>query len=733
MKNFLLIAVVCCITQLTFAQRSIDLYWDSSYSMKDRNLQNELVYLNNYFKKHTDTNVNLIMFSNEVILEEKFLVKNGNWSSLKRELDNTIYDGATNYNISKSLDVDEILLFTDGNENLNSLSSPRDIPIKIISTSVYTNTSKLKLVSDLASGSFVYLNVDISGNSKTEKTEQMLTDVNNGLVTGTITGIEGVLGNVSVINKNSNKGVATHSNGDYSIKADEGDLLVYTFLGKKTISVRVNKANIINVFMPDIEQNLDEVVVTSKINDSNQDVEMVNVGNRKVDKRSIGYSVETISEEEVSDLDTNLSGAVKGQFTNMELPNDTYDRVDISQFLGRGKNMTILLNQFGLVVMDGMPLGQSGSEFGALKFGQDDIINPDLIESVTYLKGLAATNKYGTLGRNGVLLITTKSATSGKPIKNKDIVLGTTATYSGNAEMISELPNTEYINALKKAKSIDEAFDIYLVQRAKNTNNPTFFLDAFEYFKGWNNELVSNRVLSNIYEIAYDDVVVLRALYYKQHEIKDYPAAVRTLERIAKLKPKDSQSYRNLALAYNYNGQYDKALKLYDNIDKNIGVGNINILGLSKTIINETKNLIALHGDKLNTNGLNPKFLRPINYKSRIVFEWNDLDAEFDLNIINPQNRFFTWSHTRAENSQRIAQQKELGYGLEEFYLTSSDVGEWIFNMKYYGTNAKEKLPTYIKITVYKNFGSPNQTKKISVVRLEKKNIEETVSKLVVN
>jgi hypothetical protein len=71
---------------------------------------------------------------------------------------------------------------------------------------------------------------------------------------------------------------------------------------------------------------------------------------------------------------------------------------------------------------------------------------------------------------------------------------------------------------------------------------------------------------------------------------------------------------------------------------------------------------------------------------------------------------------------------------LEEFYLTSSDIGEWIFNMKYYGTtNTKDKLPTYIKITVYKNFGSPNQTKKISVVRLEKINVEETVSKLVVN
>jgi tetratricopeptide (TPR) repeat protein len=484
--------------------------------------------------------------------------------------------------------------------------------------------------------------------------------------------------------------------------------------------------------MPDVEQDLDEVVVTTRKAETEE--ELVNVGNQVVDKKSIGYSVESISSEDISDLDTNLAGAVKGQFSNFELPNSTLDRVDISQFLGRGKNMSILLNQYGLIVMDGMPLGQSDSgTFGGIKYAQDDIINPDMIESITYLKGLAATNKYGTLGRNGVLLITTKNATAGKATNKKEIQLGTTETYTGNAEMISDLPNTPYINALKAAKSIDEAFNIYLVQRKKYGDKASFFLDAYDYFKGWNNEVVSNRILSNVLEIAYDNDVVLKALHYKQQENGDYAAAVKTLEHLVKLKPKDSQSYRNLALGYVYNGQYAEALKLYNNIDKKIGVGGISTLGIEKTITNETKNLIALHGEKLNTNGVNPKFLKPIKYKSRIVFEWSDLDAEFDLNIINPQNRFFTWSHTRAENSQRIAQQKELGYGLEEFYLTSSDVGEWIFNMKYYGTNAKEKLPTYIKITVYKNFGSPDQTKKISVVRLEKTNIEETVSKLMVH
>jgi tetratricopeptide (TPR) repeat protein len=731
MKNLLLVVVASLMMLTTYAQRNIDLYWDASYSMKDRNLQNELVYLSNYFKKYPNTNVNLIEFSNEVLLKETFQVKDGHWPKLKKELEQTIYDGATEYNIENNPNVDEILLFTDGNENLNELSAPINIPIRIVSTSVNTNTSKLKLVADLASGSFAYLNNDLSNTVKNERTEQLSNGMVDGFVTGNITGLEGGLGNVSIINKNSDQGTASHSSGDYKIKADEGDLLVYTFLGKKTITVRVTKANIINVFMPDIDQNLDEVVLTSK--KTEEKAELVNVGNKKVDKKTLGYDVETITDKDVSELDTNLSGAAKGQFTNFELPNDTYDRVDVSQFLGRGKNMSILLNQYGLIVMDGMPLGQSDSGFGGIKYAQDDIINPDMIESITYLKGLAATNKYGTLGRNGVLLITTKNAIAGKATAKKDIALGTTATYTGNAKMIGKLPNTPYINALKNSKTVDDAFDTYLLQRKKYGKKASFFLDVFDYFKGWNNKMLSNRILSNVYEVAFEDDVALKALYYKQQEIGDYAAAVKTLQHIKALQPNASQSYRNLALAYTFNGQYDDALKLYNNIDKKIGVGNISTLGINKTITNEAKNLIALHGDKLNTNGINPKYLKNIKYKSRIVFEWNDLNAEFDMNIINPQNRFFTWSHTRAENSQRIAQQKELGYGLEEFYLTSSDVGEWVFNMKYYGNNAKEKLPTYIKITVYNNFGSPNQTKKISVVRLEKTNVEETVCKLVVN
>jgi len=728
MKSIIvLLSFWLCIQGIT-AQKQTAVYWDTSYSMKDRKIDRELQYLNNYFKKHQDVNVTLVMFSNDIILKEVYIIKFGDWTNLRQELQNTIYDGATSFSNLFKDDYDESFLFSDGIENLDKFKPPTNKPFHIISTLPSSNSVNLKLAADLSSGSYVYLNSDLKKPDKTEKVEQLFSDESEGFVTGIISGFEGPLHNVNVINKNTNQGVASLTNGNYKIKANDGDILVFTYLGKKTVNIRVSKADVINITLGDIGENLDEVIITAQV----EKEELINTGNTKIDKKRLGYSIESIGSNEISSLDIDVKQAVKGQFAGIQIANNTAQaRSDLSQFLGRGKNMSILGNQYGLIVLDGVPLAQSQSGGG---FTNDtSFINPDIIEDITYLKGLAATNKYGTRGRNGVLLITTKNATGGKVTTKKQINLGTTATYGGNAQLISELPDVSYIKALKTSKTIDEAFQNYLLQREKHGKKPEFYLDAYDYFKGWNNELLSKRVLSNVYEIAFDDVKALRALSYKQQANKNYKDAVVTLNRVLRLEPKQSQSYRDLALVKNYAGNYKESLKIYDNIDKNRGVGNIVLLGMNKTITNETKNLIALHRNKLNIQGINQKFLRPIKYKARVIFEWNNFDAEFDLNIINPQKRFFTWSHTVAKNSQRILQEKELGYGLEEFYLTSSDLGEWTFNMNYFGNSSKLDEPTFIKITIYKNFGSANETKDIKVVRLQKKDIEQTVVKLIVN
>ena len=727
MKKLLLTLFITCAAFYCQGQKSVGVFWDASYSMKNRDIALEFEFLNNYFIENNEAKVSLIMFSNELILKQDYNVIEGNWDQLKAELLNTVYDGATSYANLFVNPFDEILLFTDGNENLDKLNPPNDNPLHIITSIEDSNHIDLKLYADLSSGKYVHLKSSSSIIKKeVERDLGKVTNSNVNIVKGKISGVEGYLFGANVFNLSSNNGVISTEDGSYEIAGKIGDTLQFSYLGKKTISVRLKGNNSVNISLPEDHENLDEIVVNAEA----EVLELINTGNNRVDKKRIGYAIESIDSEAVSDQDVDLKNAVKGQFSGLNIANDAgYTKVDISQFLGRGKNMSILGNQYGLVVVDGVPLSQSDSSNGQV-FSHNNIINPELIVDITYLKGLAATNKYGTIGRNGVLVITTKNAVGDKTTIKNAKPLGTTATYSGNAEKLAELPEVDYINRLKNANDVNQAFQIYLDEREKFGNASEFYIDCYDYFKGWNNDLISNRILSNVYELAYNDAVTLRALAYKQQENEDYKLAVKTLSRVLKLKPKEAQSYKDLAQALHFAGEPKKALKIYNDIDKGIRVSNTNFTGIKKTINNDTKNLIFRNGSQLNTSGVNPMYLRNIKYRSRIIFEWNDFDAEFDLNIINPQKRFFTWSHTNAENRVRIDQEKSQGYGLEEFYLTSADVGEWTFNAKYYGKTSGNESPTFIKITIFKNFGQPNQSKEIKVIRLGKLDVEQTIAKV---
>lgn len=613
-------------------------------------------------------------------------------------------------------------MFTDGIENQDFLESKEvSGPIHVITTKKTNNVPKLKRIADETKGNFILLNAELE-----PVDEQAINEVSEFVgISGIVTDEQGVLNNVNIFNKSKNIGTTSASDGTYQIKGENGDLLVFTFLGKRTVNIRVGASDYINVNMVSINQELKEIVVEGEI----ESEELVSVGNSTVDKKKIGYAVETISKDDVSNLDTDLTNAVQGQFSNLTLPNDVYNKSDISKFLGRGKNMSIALSQYGVVVIDGVALSQSESNFGGIAYDQDNVINPDMIESITYLKGLAATNKYGTLGRNGVLIITTKAFAKNPVTNQKTKPLGTTETYTQNVNSIEALPNTDYMQLLKKANSIDEAYDIYLDQRTINFWNAEYYIDSYDYFKGWNNEFLSNRILSNIKELFYDNVPVLRALAFKQIENNNLNDAVRTYERILKMKPNQARSYRDLANALVLNKQYQDALMIYDKIEKKRGVGMANFYGIETTVTNEFKNLVNQHRQNLNTSGINPSMLKPKKMKKRIVFEWNDPSAEFDIQIVNPQKRYFTWSHTKAESAVRIAEERQQGFGSEEFFITNSDIGEWLFNVKYYGTDSKN-VPTYIMITTYTDFGYPNEKREAKVIRLAEKKKLKTAVKL---
>ena len=707
----LLIAISICLSvssqEIT---KKVTLLWDTSYSMIDRNLDNDLDYLNEYFFKNSNTEVTLIKFSNDIILTETYGIKNSNWLDLKKELQNTTYDGSTNYNKLTVSASDEVLLFSDGytyDSKLLKITSP----LTVVSSNKEYNADFLVSISKGAKDKFIDLRAIQSDKSLTSEFKT---------INGRVSDENGYLSDVTVISRGNNTQTLTDSLGNFSIEAQNRGILEFRYIGKNTILLRASDSATKNIYMTDGNMVLDEVVL------ENNKKEEIDNGYGKLDKKRLGYSIETLDGDKIIPSNTDIKDAVAGKFAGIKIGNND----DLTQFVGRGRYTTILGNQYGLVVIDGLVTQQSDSSRDNGFIADTGFIDPANIESVTYLKGLAATNIYGSDGSNGVLLIKTKTGTSSYKKKKKK-QLGNTPTYIDDTE-IEEIIDKPYIREISQTTTIEEAYKTYLSQRELYGKDVNFFFDMASYFKNWNNSYMIKRILSNVLEVQKSlDVEILRMLAYKYEEFDMFDESVEAYEQIISIKPSESQAYRNLALSYQLNKQFTKAQEVHNKIYNNKYTEVNSFSGLKQTINSEYKNLVALHNSTLVAADIPDFYKKNTEYDTRIVFEWSYFDAQFDLQIVNPQQRYYTWSHTQNEERSRIIKETAQGYGLEEFFITKKDKGEWLFNITYYGKKTGDNsIPTYLKITVYNNFGRPNQTKKVTVKALNDLNKKESILKL---
>ncbi|MEJ7679982.1 MAG: TonB-dependent receptor plug domain-containing protein [Segetibacter sp.] len=210
----------------------------------------------------------------------------------------------------------------------------------------------------------------------------------------------------SITIRGSKTGAAADANGDFSINAKNGDVLVVSSVGIPSQEVRVGSSGNVTVTMTRQGQNLSEVVVTA-------------LGIRR-NRNQVAYSAQQVGGEEVSktrggNFINNLSGKVSG----LEIRQNNTMGGSTNVVLRGYKSLTG--NNQALFVIDGVPIDNANNNTtdqvtgrGGFDYGNAAAdINPDNIESMTVLKGPAATALYGSRGNNGVILINTKKGKRG--------------------------------------------------------------------------------------------------------------------------------------------------------------------------------------------------------------------------------------------------------------------------------------------------------------------------------
>jgi TonB-linked SusC/RagA family outer membrane protein len=233
-------------------------------------------------------------------------------------------------------------------------------------------------------------------------------------VTGTVTSADDGTGlpGVSVLVKGTNVRTVTDVNGAYSISAPaDATAIVFEFMGMETQEVAIS-GDVVNAVMKGSDIQIDDVVVTA-------------LGISR-ERKSLGYAVQDVKGDEINNAQTgNVLSAMTGKVAGVNITSSAGTAGASSFITIRGQNSISGSNQ-PLFVVDGIPIDNSMEYSGNPDDGRNNLtngvaysnraidLNPDDIESISVLKGGAATSLYGMRAGNGVVIITTKKGGSKK-------------------------------------------------------------------------------------------------------------------------------------------------------------------------------------------------------------------------------------------------------------------------------------------------------------------------------
>lgn len=269
-------------------------------------------------------------------------------------------------------------------------------------------------------------------------------------VTGVVKDQKGLpIPGVSVSEKGTTNGGVTDQNGNYKLNASGSGTLVFSFIGYLKKEAAVNNGSSVNITLEEDQKGLDEVVVTA--------LQM------KRSTKALGYAMTEIKGDEVAlSAQVNPLNALQGKVAGVNITTGGGGPQSSSRILIRGNNSLGPNNQ-PLFVVDGVFLENSitgGDQWGnSQDFGNlMKNLNPDDFESVSVLKGGAATALYGSRGQNGVIIITTKKGMSRKG-------LGVTLTHAQMYDMpykSIDFQNIYGVGDEPKAFPVDNNGDPYL-------------------------------------------------------------------------------------------------------------------------------------------------------------------------------------------------------------------------------------------------------------------------------
>jgi len=271
------------------------------------------------------------------------------------------------------------------------------------------------------------------------------------LISGTIVDEDGLpLVGTTILVKGTTRGTTADFDGKYTIAAEAGDVIIFSFVGMVTQRVTVSLSDTIDIVLA-TENELDEVVVvaygTTTLRESTGAISSVKAG--AVINESPVVAVENALQGNISGVQVGSTGGQPGSFPSIRI---------------RGTGSLNATNQ-PLYIIDGVPITAGDrSSFSTSTQNSLSTLNPNDIENITVLKDAASASLYGARAANGVVIITTKKGKEGKTAfelrtsySETDFAMNNTDREIVDGDTYRELTRESLFNLFRYVNGEDEA------------------------------------------------------------------------------------------------------------------------------------------------------------------------------------------------------------------------------------------------------------------------------------
>ena len=528
---------------------------------------------------------------------------------------------------------------------------------------------------------------------------------------------------VHVIVKGTDQGTETDAYGKYAIRADPGEILLFSYIGMQPVEIRVERSPfVIDVRMQTSEIELEEVEITARsrsIHKTQKELLAEYPENKHLIKTSWGILDKDLSSTALRIVDgkdlfpggrdflNSLQSHCPGMRVVRDSPADPgVTKVYLRQYTGTPSTALFDVDGF---ISESTPTYLSANE----------------IDRIAVLERNAAFIRYGPRGAGGVIVINTRARTE---IDDRGVI----RTYDNRALADSlakavtylepyRLYEPSYIEELKEVKTRKKAQTLYENQKEGYLNDPYYFLEVYDFFLSrWENDNKSKELFQDVLNRLANNVLALKALAYLQQKYGNYEGALSIYIHILMMQSWEAQALRDVANAFAEVGDIKKAWMYYTqyiDILNQLPDSYFDAHGEDLLITTEMMGILDLNEDPFLDNQDIGNILDD-DMRTRMVFEWNNQEADFELQFVTPEGFYDTWEHKASGDALQNPEAAK-GYCSKQFFLGKENTGLWQVNIDYKGN--RSELPTYLKVSVYRNFGLANQELEVKVYKLTEK------------